>query len=55
MFNKTLYIIGKAREIIVLDGRIDEAINSSQLYKISKKICYGTWQKVSKINVRKKD
>lgn len=55
MSNETLWkcIYDLKSEIIILDGIIDEAINSSQLCKISKKNCYRTWQN-SKINAQKK-
>lgn len=46
---ESVYMIWKVKEIIILDGIIDEAINSSQLCKISKKNCYRTWQNFQKL------
>lgn len=52
MSNETLWKCiydWKVKEIIILDGIIDEAINSSQLCKISRKNCYRTWQSFLKL------
>ena len=46
---ESVHMIWKVKEIIILDGIIDEAINSSQLCKVSKKSCYRTCQNFLKL------